>query len=317
MKKIVAMAIAVVFVSSPAWSQVLSVGTNPSGTVSYSVAAAVSKVVSDNSKLRMRVAPQGGPVVTIPLLNKKEFEFSTGVSVVSFFAAKGKAMFRKAGAQKNMRILAAMLPTPIAFMTARKAGIKTLADLKGKRLGSGFPKQRIVGVFGNAYLKAVGIAKTDYTPVMEPNGSRGVQDLMAGRVDATIFTVFSGLAQQADAKTGGLRWLSLPASPKAQAIARKSAPGTIVTTLQPGQGVGVKEPVTVLSTPMVVMTHAGVSDKIVYQVTKILHTNKAKLQAAFKGFKNFNPKDMAVNFGAPYHAGAEKYYREVGIWPSK
>jgi TRAP transporter TAXI family solute receptor len=317
MKKIVAMAIAVVFASSPAWSQVLSVGTNPSGTVSYSVAAAVSKVVSENTKLRMRVAPQGGPVVTIPLLNKKEFEFSTGVSVVSFFAAKGKAMFKKSGPQKNMRVLGAMLPTPLAMMTSRKSGIKTLADLKGKRIGSGFPKQKIVGVFTNAYLKSVGIAKTDYTAILEPNGSRGVQDLMAGRVDATLFTVFSGLAQQADAKTGGIRWLPLPASPEGQAIARKGVPGTIITTLQPGQGAGVNTPITILSTPMVVMTHVGVSNDIVYQIAKLLHTNKAKLQAAFKGFKNFNTKDMAVNFGAPYHAGAEKYYREAGIWPSK
>jgi TRAP transporter TAXI family solute receptor len=318
MNKIIAStALLIGLTSSTAWSQVISIGTNPSGTSSYSVAAAIAKVVSENTKLKMRVAPQGGPVVTIPLLNEGEFEFSMGVSVVAFLAHKGAAMFKKIGPQKNMRILATILPSPIAYMTKRSAGLNTLDDLKGKKIGSGYPKQKIVAVFGNAYLKAGGIAKDQYTPVSEPNAMRGIQDFMAGRIDATIMTILSGGAQQADAKVGGLRWIPLPKSPAAQKVALKGAPGTIVVKLQPGFGVGIKEEIEVLSTPMVIMANVNVADNVAYQVAKIIHKNKTKLQASYKSLSHFNPKDIAVNFGVPYHSGAEKYYREAGVWQSK
>ena len=130
MKKLVAFATIAMFASTTAWSQVLSIGTNPSGTSAYSVGAAIAKAVSENTKLKMRIAPQGGPVVTIPLLNKGEFEFSMGVSVVAFLAHKGGAMFKKIGPQKNMRILATVLPSPIAYMTRRSAGLNSLDDLR-------------------------------------------------------------------------------------------------------------------------------------------------------------------------------------------
>lgn len=310
-------AISLGFAATSATAQVYSIGTNPSGTSSYSVSAAIAKIVSENTKLRMRVAPQGGPVVTIPLLNKGEFEFSMGVSVVSFLAHKGAAMFKKAGPQENMRVVATVLPSPIAFMTKRSAGISSLQDLKGKKIGSGFPKQRIVAVFANAYLKAAGIAKDQYTPVAQPNAVRGVQDFMAGRLDATIMTLLSGGAQQADAKVGGVRWVSLPNSPEAQKAAMKAAPGTIVVKLKPGFSVGVKEEISVLSTPMVMMANAKIGEDVVYQVAKAIHTNKAGLQASYKALSHFAPTDIATNFGVPYHKGAEKYYREAEVWPGK
>ena len=89
--------------------------------------------------LKMREAPQAGQVVNITKLNEGEFEFSMGVSVVAFLAHKGAAMFKKIGPQKNMRILATILPSPIAYMTKRCAGLNTLDDLKRKKIGSGYP----------------------------------------------------------------------------------------------------------------------------------------------------------------------------------
>ena len=68
---------------------------------------------------------------------------------------------------------------------------------------------------------------------------------------------------------------------------------------------------------MVIMANVKVADKIAYQVAKVIHTNKTKLQASYKSLKHFVPADIAVNFGVPYHSGAEKYYREAGVWPSK
>ena len=65
------------------------------------------------------------------------------------------------------------------------------------------------------------------------------------------------------------------------------------------------------------MANVNVADNVAYQVAKIIHKNKTKLQASYKSLSHFNPKDIAINFGVPYHSGAEKYYREAGVWQSK
>ena len=58
------------------------------------------------------------------------------------------------------------------------------------------------------------------------------------------------------------------------------------------------------------------SDAIVYTVTKTLHDNKAALAAAFKPFGLFDPSHMAVVVhDVPFHPGALKYYKEIGIAP--
>ena len=51
----------------------------------------------------------------------------------------------------------------------------------------------------------------------------------------------------------------------------------------------------------------------VYKATKAIFENKAMLVAASATMQRFDPKDMSEKSGVPYHAGAEKFYKEKGI----
>ncbi|WP_112323716.1 TAXI family TRAP transporter solute-binding subunit [Oceanibium sediminis] len=298
----------------PASAQVFSIGTNPSGSSAYAGGSAIAKVVSDNSDLPVRVAPQGGPVVTVPLLNAGELEFSMALSVVVKLAQTGEQMFQNAGPQENVRVVAALMPSPIGFMTRREDGIASLDDLKGKRVGWGYPKQKIVQVLGDAYLAAAGITEDMVEPVAEPNAMSGIQDLVSGRIDATVMTVLSGGAQQAHTQTGGLRWLPLPQDPAAREAALRAAPGTVVMELAAGQASGVDEAIELLSTPLVLLTNKDVPDEVVYEIARILHSHKDALVKSYGALAAFDPAEIAVDFGVPYHPGAEAYYREAGVW---
>ena len=54
-------------------------------------------------------------------------------------------------------------------------------------------------------------------------------------------------------------------------------------------------------------------DELVYRVVKALHASKAKLVASHKAFNGFDPKMINRDVGLAYHAGAIKFFKEVGL----
>jgi TRAP transporter TAXI family solute receptor len=292
-------------------AQTYSVGTNPQGSLAYAVGAGVAKVVSEASGLKMRVVPQGGPVVTLPLVDNGELNFSIAASVVAAFGQTGGAMF-KGRKQPGVRMAAALFPLRTAFYVRKDSDIKTMKDLKGKRLSTQFNKQPINFIFGKAQLATVGLSYDDVTGVPVVNGVRQLDDFMAGKVDAFTFSLTSGQTSQAHAKVG-IRALSLDNSSDGLAALKKIAPGALIETVNPGPAYpGIEAPVNVLSTPFILTASSKVSDDIVYKVVKAIYEGKAKLVAAHKAFGDMDAKKLNVDLGIPYHPGALKLYKEKG-----
>ena len=133
--------------SGTATAQTYSIGSNPQGSLAYATAAGVAKVASEDIGLKARVVPQGGPIVNLPLLNDGELDFNISTSIVTAFANKGLAMF-KGRPQKNLRVVASLFPMRLSFYVRSDSDIKSLKDLKGKRLATKFTKQKIAWRFG-------------------------------------------------------------------------------------------------------------------------------------------------------------------------
>ena len=311
MKWIVTTVAASAFVALPASAQTYSIGTNPQGSSAYSTGAAVARVARDKLDLRARVVPQGGPVVTLPLVNQGRLNSSIAVSVVAAFAYHGRAMF-KGKAQKDIRVVAVLRTLRLGVFTKKDSKIKTMADLKGVRLSSGFAKQRIQQVFWRAMLAMPSYTYKDVSNVPAPNGVRGVDDFIAGKVGAAMFSITSGKVRQAFASVDA-RYVSLPNDPASVKRMQAIAPGTIVETVKPSPAyAGISEPTNVMAAPFIVTANAKMPDDAIYKLTKALAENKALLVSVFKRMSGFNPKRMYIDIGVPYHPGAMKYYRETG-----
>ena len=294
-------------------AQTVSIGTNPQGSLAYATGAGVAKVAIENAGVKMRVVPQGGPVVTLPLLNDGELDFTISVSVVTAFAKSGGAMF-KGRKQENVRIVASLFPLVVGWYVRDDSPIKTIADLKGKRVPSRYTKQKIAGLFARALLATGGVTEKDVTGVPVPNGVRGVQDFMEGKVDAANFSLSSGKTRQAHAAVGGIRVLSAEMNDRTQAILRMIAPGAVLGTIQPSPVYpGVKGPTNVLIAPFIVNASTKTPAETVYKVVKALHANKKKLVTAHKSFGGFDPAKINRDLGLPYHPGAQKFFKEAGL----
>lgn len=294
-----------------AFAQTIGIGSNPQGSVAYATAAAIAKVVSESTDYKLRVVPQGGPVVTLPLVNSGELEFSISNAVPLAFAQAGKAMF-KGRPQPDAKMAAALFNLNVGFFVKKDSPINSIADLKGKRLSSAFTKQKNLALLGRAMLATAGLTFDDVEGVPVPNGVRGVEDFIAGKVDAGSFSVTSGRVKQADAAVGGIRWLPIADTPEANAALAKVAPGSFVQVVAPSPArPGIAEPTGVFAAPFILVAGAKTPDEVVYKVVKALHENKDRLVASNKAFGSFNPDDMAPDIGISVHAGAAKFYNEI------
>lgn len=293
--------------------QTVSIGTNPQGSLAYATGAGVAKVAIEAAKVNMRVVPQGGPVVTLPLLDNGELDFTISNVAASSFAYLGQAMYdgRK---QEKVRLAAVLFPLYSMFYVRADSDIETLRDLKGKRLPSRFTKQKIVGLNAESVLATAGLNFDDVAGVPVPNGVRGVRDFMEGKNDAAYFSLTSGITRQAHAAVGGIRVLSMENTPKALAALRSVVPAGSIATLRPAKLFpGVVGPTHVFAAAFVVNASTRTPDETVYKVVKALHGNKEKLVGSHGMFKQFDPGRMHVDLGVPYHPGALRYYKEVGM----
>lgn len=304
---------AVLYTAAAAQAQTYSIGTNPQGSLAYATGAAVSKVVIEATGLKMRVAPQGGPVVTLPLVNNGELAFFIANAAAAAFAQEGINTF-KGRPQKNLRMVASLIPLYSGFFVRKTSEIRTVADLRGKRVPSGFLKQKIVHYTISAGLATAGLTSDDVKSVPVPNTVRAVQDFVEGKTDAGWGAITAAAVKQADASVGGVRILSLPSTAAALKAMKRHAPAASIRTVQPGPNFpGVEGPTNVLMLPFLLMAGTRTPDDVVYKVVKAIHANKKKLVAALGLFKGFEPKDMNLALGLKVHPGALRFYREVGL----
>lgn len=90
--------------------------------------------------------------------------------------------------------------------------------------------------------------------------------------------------------------------------------------LHPGKnavGRGVDDPTVLLQVDFNIVAAASVPEDVVYKLTRTMYENKPALVGMLGAFRGFDPKHMAQPHPTPYHPGAIRFYKEVGLWPPK
>src|SRR5256885_17255702 len=111
--------------------------------------------------------------------------------------------------------------------------IKSIADLKGKRVSSDFNAQKTIGRIIEAHLANAGLGWNDVVRVPTPNVVRQAEDFMSGKTDVLFFALGSAAIKQANASVGGLRVLEVGTSPEALRRTRALLPGAYVMRVAP------------------------------------------------------------------------------------
>ena len=267
--------------------------------------------------MNLRVKPFGGTSAYVPGVNAGEQQFGLANELETHFAVTGTVIY-KGKPQPNLRVVAVLTPLYSEFLVAKDSPIKSIADLKGKRVPSGYASQRVLDVLTKGTLANGGLSYKDVQQVPVPNVVGGANEYLQGKADAFMFAVGSGKVAEVNAKKP-VRVLPVDHSKAAMDRMRKFIPVAYATILKPGKGrAGVDQPTWVYAYDYLVLANDKVPDDVVYKLTKLLHDHKKELAANFGALGGFNPKRMNKDMGAvQFHPGAIKYYKEIGEWPPK
>jgi hypothetical protein len=315
-KLVLAASAAVLAFAAPASAQIYSLGTGKQGFFTYSAGAAIAKVAADGG-VNLRVKPFGGTSAYVPGVNAGEQQFGLANELEAHYAVTGTVIY-KDKLQPDLRAVAVLTPLYSQLFVAKDSPIKTIADLKGKRVPSDYASQRVIDILTRGVLANGGLSYGDVQKVPVPNVVGGASEFEQGKADTFMFAVGSGKVSEVNAKIP-LRVLAVDHSKEAMERLRKFIPVAYATQLQPAKSrAGVDAPTWVYAYDYLVLANDKVADDVVYKLTKLLHDHKAELAANFGALSGFDPKRMNKDLGpVKYHSGAIKFYKEIGEWPPK
>ena len=311
-------AVGAVAVGGGASAQVYQIGTNPQGSMFYSSGASISALMVQKSGLQFRVAPYGGSSTYLPLINNGQLAFGMVNAAEAAFAYSGTELF-KVRPNPNLRQVLVTFAQDSGYMVKKDSPIRSIADLKGKRVPVDYVSGRIFHFIANANLATAGLSEQDVNGLPVPGFVEGVHAFMNGRVDAAYAAVNTAVAREAMATVpGGWRYLSLGNAPGTAEKMRSVIPSQ-PHAVRPGPnafGV-VEDPTYLFSIDFTVVAGKEVPEDVVYKLTRTMYENKAELAKTLAAFKDFDPQHMAQPHPMPHHPGAIRFYKEVGLWPPK
>ena len=296
-------------------AQTVSIVTTPAGSYTNAAGSAIAKVLIEKAGLRAIVQAQAAQALIAVAGGVGEFGMSNNFDTT--FYANGTGDYEGQPPKKNIRNAATLMPYKVAMHVRADSNIRTVADLKGKRVSSGFNAQKTIGRIIEAHLANAGLSYKDVVGVPTPNVVRSAEDFESGKVDVLFFALGSAATKQAAANVGGLRVLPIDDSPDAIKRMQEVLPGSYMLVVDPAPAYdGITARTKLVAFDMVLSTAIEVPETVVYKVAKALYENKKDLAATFAPFNDFDPAGIAKPVvGVSYHPGAAKFFQEAGIQP--
>jgi len=288
----------------------LTVGTGSPGGVYYplggGMAVIIEKTVPDT---RCAAESTGASVENSRLVGLGETDMGMVMGSVAYKATQGIEPFEK---KYNLVALFQMYPAPEHIVTTKQTGIKSIADLKGKKVsidvpGSGCSTQAkaILSEYGYDLEKDLTLANLSQT--------ESVQALKDGIVDCCFFNfAYPASAVMDLAATRDI--VMVPLEEKLVDSLTKKYPYYLKLTIPGGTYSDVGDDVLCLGDSNVMVAHKDMDVNVAYNVTKAIYENVSTGQYALTNIHpiaaQLTPAN-ATNSPIPLHPGAMKYFQEA------
>jgi len=189
--------------------------------------------------------------------------------------------------------------------------IKTYADVKGKRIGMGGPGSSVANT-ALLTLEQYGVKKEDFKPYyfVYKESIEGLQD---GSLDGAFFAGGYPMPSYLELSTRN----NVRIIPVDEKIANKimaDQPGYYTSVVKAKSYKGLDQDTRIMGWTGAIWTHEGVGDDLVYRWLKNLFDHKEDYFAVHADAKALNLKDYNRGVAVPFHPGAQKYLKEMGVW---
>ncbi|GGE78892.1 TAXI family TRAP transporter solute-binding subunit [Stappia taiwanensis] len=286
------------------------------GGASYNQAVAIGKAMKEELGVNLRILPGKNDIArTIPARAGKVHAIAGGVA--SYFAQEGVFDFSGSdwGPQPIRIVMTSIGDTNLGLGVANDIGVKTLADLKGKRVAR-IKAAAALNYNTEALLASAGLTWDD-VEVVEFSGFGDSWDgIISGKVDAAFALMATGRAYQLEASPRGLIWPEVPESDtKAWAALKAKAPYFVYSVGTEGAGVSPEKPHHGALYPMPqLMVYANQDDDLVYAMTKAMVDLYPSYKDGAPGASGWALERQNFKWAVPYHDGAIRLFKEKGVW---
>jgi len=283
--------------------------TLPAGTLNYTTASAIAKVLKEKVGMNVLVQPTAGDAVILPMVDRNEAEFGISNILEVVDAVSGVS---KIGKQPHLRLIGVPHTFFGTFWVRKNSPMKTVADLKGKRVPLGYSAMLTIDRLARAILATGGLTENDVSKILVPNVVRGADNFAAGATDMFFFAFGAPKVREVDATVGGIRALEIPASglPAAQKI---FSYGYLTKAVPNPFFVGVTQPMDVYAWDNLLIASDKVPDDVVYKFIDTLANNTKDLATVQPALRAFSAAGLYKAYDLPYHPGALKYFKDHNI----
>lgn len=281
---------------------------NTSG-IYFPLGIAIGKILSDALPERIvQVQVSKGSVANLKLLadGKGDIAFADADSIEA--AKRGDAAAGFAAPLTNLRSLGALYPNVIQIVASAKSGIRTLDDLKGKRLSIGAPQS---GTDFNArkILAAAGFDENDLRAVQEIGFAESITQMKDDKLDATLQSAGLGVASLNElSNTSAIVMIGIAPS-VVEKIGSPFVPAAIPANTYKGQNDAVPS----AAVMNYLVTRADLSDEQVRRMTELIFDRLDVLTIVHPATRDMTLATAAASGPLMMHPGAMRYFRDKGL----
>lgn len=290
--------------------QFINVLTGGTSGIYYPLGVALSQIYGKAiPEAKASVQSTKASVENLNLLQagRGEIGFTLGDSLSDAWQGNAEVGF-KAPLDK-LRGIAAIYPNYVQIVASADSGIKTLEDLRGKRVSVGAPRSG-TELNARAVFKAAGMTYKDFSKVEYLPFGESVELIKNRQLDATLQSAGLGVASIRDLATA-IKIVVVPVP--ADVVAKIGDPAYQAATIPAGTYDGQVSDAPTAAINNFLVTHAGVTDEVAYRMASSLFENLEQMVSAHAAAKRISLEEAVKGMPVPLHPGAEKFYREKGV----
>ncbi len=294
----------------------LTVTAYETGSNGFNQAVAVGGMLKKRFNTDLRVLPAGNDVARLAPL-KAGRAHASAMGIGTYFAQEGVLEFatREWGPQPLQLMLSASTCSGQSLGAAANSGVKTAADLKGKRagvvVGSPAVNQSVAALiaFGGWTGNEVKLVEfASYGAMM-----KGVVN---NEIDLFFASTISGLAKEIESSPRGITWVPMPASDKAGwDRVQKIAPYFYPHKASCGAGFAKGQVIETSVYPYPIFMAYGTQDaNLIYSLTSAMIRHYDEYKDSVPGVDGLEAKRQNLTWTIPYHPGAVRALAEAKVW---
>ena len=281
--------------------------------VYYPLAGAMSRIAYNAKDLNIRatVESSGASVANAQLIGAGDADFALLQNDIAFYAYNGTTLAAFNGKPvKSMGGIFTIYPELVHVVAARASGVKSVRDLRGKRvvlgpLGSGTEQNAL------QILEMHGLKESD-VKAERIDAAAAADQIKDARVDAAFFTTGLGSAVIIDTFISGKAVMVPVAASEGEALKRKY-PFYTLEKIPAHTYKGQESEITTPAVMAMMVAKGDLPEDLVYRFTKAIFDDLKQFHAAHAAAKNLTLQSATAGMPIPLHPGAAKFFKEKGI----